>query len=307
VNDLGNRCSLASQLRGYKKFLNLFGAHPEHHHDDAAFRMWLEMMWTFMDATYDRPAFDAMEAKTSKPVTEWWGKVLGAYVEVAEEAEWMDVLGPVYEELTGGRARARSGQYFTPWPLCRMMAEMQLGSDVTEFKAKADRGERLRICDPCVGSGAMLLAFAAAVRDHAELGYGYIDCLEFYGQDIDNTCVLMTKIQLRINGLDGFGRAARLASSITPALARILLAVEQLAQDTPPPPKAEKFIQFGLLRRKTKKEAPHVSTPHREAGSTPAVPTGNRAARRRDRRAEKTRGTGERAARRRARRTPTDA
>jgi len=60
----------------------------------------------------------------------------------------------------------------------------------------------------------MLLAFAKVVHD--ELGRAGINKLRLYGTDIDQRCVLMCRIQLRINGLDTFGRMAGLLGSLLP-------------------------------------------------------------------------------------------
>ena len=46
------------------------------------------------------------------------------------------------------------------------------------------------------------------------LGVAGLNKLRLSGQDIDNRCVLMSKIQLRINGLDTFGRRMRLLGAL---------------------------------------------------------------------------------------------
>jgi type I restriction-modification system DNA methylase subunit len=93
-----------------------------------------------------------------------------------------DVLGDYYGSYL---YRKGASQYFTPWPVCMMMAEIACG----EAK-KPDQDRPLRILDPCCGSGRMLLA-AGKVN-----GPGH----EYYGIDVDSTCVKMTAINLFLNG-----------------------------------------------------------------------------------------------------------
>lgn len=90
-----------------------------------------------------------------------------------------DVLGTYYEQ---NLIKKGSGQFFTPWPICEFMAQCTAG-DKTE--------DTLRILDPCCGSGRMLLCGAKHTgRQH-----------EYYGIDIDHTCVKMTAINLFLNGI----------------------------------------------------------------------------------------------------------
>ena len=73
----------------------------------------------------------------------------------------------------------------------------------------------ITVCDPAVGSGVMLLAFAKVV--HAEMGRPALSKVRFYGTDIDQRCVLMCRIQLRMNGLDEVGRMAGLVGALEKA------------------------------------------------------------------------------------------
>jgi type I restriction-modification system DNA methylase subunit len=92
-----------------------------------------------------------------------------------------DVLGSFYEQ---NLYRKGASQYFTPWPICTMMASFTTHADLSYR-------EPLRILDPCCGSGRMLMASAKVNGpDH-----------EYYGIDIDPTCVKMTAINLFLNGM----------------------------------------------------------------------------------------------------------
>lgn len=106
---------------------------------------------------------------------------------------YADVLGPVYMEIRSNWGRSRLGQYFTPWSVCMAMAQMS-AHDIDERLAA---GEPISVCDPCVGSGAMLLAFRAAVAD--KHGRRAADRLRLHGQDLDQTCVMMATIQTKMS------------------------------------------------------------------------------------------------------------
>ena len=103
-------------------------------------------------------------------------------------------LGEVYMQI-GSLSKSKAfGQFFTPFHICEMMAKMQLG-DVKQLIEKAKKeNRRITVAEPCVGSGAMLLACKKVIMQ--EVGLAGLDHFEFYGTDIDATCVKMCKIQM---------------------------------------------------------------------------------------------------------------
>jgi len=105
-----------------------------------------------------------------------------------------DVLGEFYEQ---NLYRRGASQYFTPWPLCAMMASC-LADDVLPWV------DGKRVLDPSCGSGRTLLA-----------GGRYLGkCHHFYGIDIDHTCVKMAAINLFLNGM--FGSEVMWADALDP-------------------------------------------------------------------------------------------
>lgn len=92
-----------------------------------------------------------------------------------------DVLGEFYEL---NFCRKNSGQFFTPWDICELMASCAL-------QKPAVKDAPLRIIDPACGSGRTLLASAKHFgrQEH------------FFGIDIDHTCVKMTVLNLFLNGV----------------------------------------------------------------------------------------------------------
>jgi type I restriction-modification system DNA methylase subunit len=151
--------------------------------------------------------------------------------------EWRDTIGDVYMDY--GMPNKWTGQFFTPWPVAKMMADMTVGNIIEDVKARIVAGikesiaaqallfaglsisdpleaeryhiERIlpaalphvkpvTIQDPCCGSGVMLLAAASCCPRWA-LDFGIV---QFYGQDLDQTCVKMAKVNCMLYGLNGF-------------------------------------------------------------------------------------------------------
>jgi hypothetical protein len=92
-----------------------------------------------------------------------------------------DILGDLFQ---GGITYGEHAQYFTPAPVCDLMAQLTAGDEP---------GLGHTINDPCCGSGRMLLAMAK-LKPHAL----------FVGQDADLRCVKITAINLGLRNLYGF-------------------------------------------------------------------------------------------------------
>lgn len=84
------------------------------------------------------------------------------------------------------------GQFFTPFEISKMMAEMLLGSEIEE---KLARGEPLSISEPAAGAGGMVLAVVAAVLKR---GYNPAKAIRAHAVDVDRTAALMSYIQFSL-------------------------------------------------------------------------------------------------------------
>jgi len=120
--------------------------------------------------------------------------MLLAEVVMGLEAESGDFLGSLYMTLELGEA-AR-GQFFTPFCISRMMAEMQLG-DIDSLLADKPF---FTVYEPACGSAGMLLAIAEVLR---EKGFNptrrlWVSCI-----DIDPVASGMAYIQLSLMGIAG--------------------------------------------------------------------------------------------------------
>jgi len=130
------------------------------------------------------------------------------YVNLAEKYPFTDVLGVLYQAAE--EAMKHAGQFFTPSALCEMMARMQFNEE--EFRSIVEANGKVKVNDCCCGSGAMFLGHGKVVYE--KLGTWGLNHVRYYGCDIDQTCVDMARIQLRINGLDQFGTIMRLSGSL---------------------------------------------------------------------------------------------
>lgn len=123
--------------------------------------------------------------------------LLAYTVEALELNPDQDFLGALYMNLDLGNDHA--GQFFTPYNVSKMMAEMNFTHD---GKLKFQGQKRYAsVCDPTVGGGGMLVAFANACRAHNV--YYHTDIM-FVGQDIDHTVACMAYIQISLLGCPGY-------------------------------------------------------------------------------------------------------
>ena len=123
-------------------------------------------------------------------------QLFAAVVNALEENPEQDFLGQMYMGMNLGNHW--QGQFFTPYNVCRMMAEINFGDGA---KAEAESKGYLSVCDPCVGAGAMLIAAANAMR-RADINYQ--TSAVFVGQDVDRVVALMAYIQLSLLGCPGY-------------------------------------------------------------------------------------------------------
>lgn len=210
----------------YENLARAFENNPVfgHMHSYDLYRSWLEAAWAFLDAGSDPQGFRRCLDRYSHDEGQEFGRLLGLYVEAVEADPFRDILGEIFMRLDVNSVRA--GQFFTPYPVAEMMARMQF--DRQDFERLVEDKGVVTVCDPAVGSGVMLLAFAKVV--HQALGRRGTGKLQLYGTDIDPRCVLMCRIQIRMNGLDAWGRMAGSLSAMehVPEDAVVLTAGRQL-------------------------------------------------------------------------------
>jgi hypothetical protein len=173
-----------------------------------------------------------------------FARALAELSDAVQRYGYHDYLGKLYMQLE--IANPGSGQFFTPYHICLLMAQMIGGLDpLADIHARIKAAllhednllgqalllggalfgdmpgvpadaecyffehllpaalpfyEPLRFCDPCIGGGAMAIAHMSLYPDWVH-DYGLV---QYFGQDIDPTCVLMTRVQLNLFGANGF-------------------------------------------------------------------------------------------------------
>ena len=126
-----------------------------------------------------------------------FSELFGILIEAMERNPCQDFLGNLYMSLDFGNSWR--GQYFTPWSVAYMMAEMTVGSELKP----ADGRDYVSVCDPCCGAGVLLIAMAAAYSKNNP-GRNYQQEVLFAAQDIDRVVALMCFVQLSILGCAGY-------------------------------------------------------------------------------------------------------
>ena len=107
----------------------------------------------------------------------------------ALELGFSDFLGELFQELE--LASKWHGQFFTPYPICKMMASITL--DTKPFV----NGGVVSISEPACGGGAMIIA---ACEHLHEQNINYQRQLKITATDVDLTACHMAYIQLSLLG-----------------------------------------------------------------------------------------------------------
>lgn len=109
----------------------------------------------------------------------------------ALEEKMEDVLGDVY--MRAGISSDRHGQFFTPYHLSQLMAEM-----IPDFLAPMQ--PRAELVEPSCGAGGSIIAAGEYLMKN---GINYQRRINVTCQDLDWTCVYMCYTQLALLGFRG--------------------------------------------------------------------------------------------------------
>ena len=164
----------------------------------SVFSDWCECAAISMSNAVDFVHFETREARYLEIVSKYdhftletFANILAEVTMAMEEAP-QDILGATFHALElHNKAR---GQFFTPYPVCRMMALMLAGGK-EEIGSTIERRGFVIAQEPAVGSGAMIVALAEAIRD---AGFNYQQFLHVTAVDIDRRAVHMAYIQFSL-------------------------------------------------------------------------------------------------------------
>ena len=108
---------------------------------------------------------------------------------MALEEQVEDVLGEVY--MKAGCYNKQLGQFFTPYHLSKLTAELCMPDDIDEEK-------EMPINEPSVGGGGMIIGTAAVLN---ERGINYQKIMNVTAQDLDWHGVYMSYLQFSLLGI----------------------------------------------------------------------------------------------------------
>ena len=127
----------------------------------------------------------------TKEQAEEFSKLLALLISALEEKH-QDFLGQIFSNLNLGNSN--KGQFFTPYHVSKMMAEINF----IDLKNEVDNKGFITLAEPCCGSGGMIIAYAETMK---EKGYNYQHQLYVESVDIDEICFKMAYIQLSLYGI----------------------------------------------------------------------------------------------------------
>ena len=148
-------------------------------------------------------AFESLEQRYLELIKPYSRDELSVFSEllaltvVAHHKHYGDFLGEIAGEAE--LLSKCSGQFFTPYCLCRVIAKMTLGDIATQVKEKGV----ITIAEPAVGAGALVIASAEAV---ASQGIDPRAHLQFDCTDVSRDAFNMAYIQLSALGLQAVVR-----------------------------------------------------------------------------------------------------
>ena len=171
------------------------------------YEVWQDMVWmvaTTISNAIDKRYFDEREANYMRIAQKYSEDEIKVFPDFftnivlgMEENPDCDFLGELYMSLELGNKKA--GQFFTPYHLCRAMAECTIQEDMLKSQIK-EKGW-ISINDCACGAGATLVAAANYLRS---IGINYQQHALFVAQDVDATVALMCYIQLSLLGCAGY-------------------------------------------------------------------------------------------------------
>ncbi len=189
-----------------KEFINHFKQLTYRHRSLDVWTDFATMFACFISNLLDKHNFDKREKmylqiinKYNKEEQNIFPKMAADMVMALEENQEQDFLGYIYMNL--GLGSKSTSQFFTPYHICKLMAEVAIGDVIPEIKEKG----YISINDPCCGAGATLIAGVNVVKNHLEKeNMNFQNHVLVVAQDIDFTVAAMCYIQLSLLGVAGY-------------------------------------------------------------------------------------------------------
>ena len=181
-----------------KEFVNLFECLAQKYSRHQIWSDFIIMSACAISNACDRRFFDVREAmymdcvkKYKREEAEVFPEMLSLVVIAFEINPEQDFLGEIFGSLR--LHNEWRGQFFTQYPVAKLMADINTGSLVKDIEEKGT----VSVSDCCCGAGCLLIAFANSAK---RAGVNYQRNILFVAQDVDLIAGLMCYIQLSILG-----------------------------------------------------------------------------------------------------------
>lgn len=149
-----------------KEFMDSFRKLTYRHRAWDIWRDFVIMFACSLSNPVDKDHYDEREARYMRIIRKYNKQEQAIFPELAaqtvlalEENQEQDFLGSIFMELNLGNESG--GQFFTPYHICELMAEIALSDDVVR---QVNEQGYITIHDPCCGAGATLIAGVHAAR-----------------------------------------------------------------------------------------------------------------------------------------------
>lgn len=201
-----------------RAFIKLFDAACQRHNRWSVFTDFVHMAAISISNAVDKSHAEAREKDYLRIVKQYDKKELDCFAHMLAEITLgldaypdQDFMGELFMNLDLGNKYR--GQFFTPYNISRMMAEMLSSKEGLERQIK-EQGW-IGVNDCACGAGGMLAAFANTCTRY---DVNYQRHVLFVGQDVDYTAGFMCYLQLSLLGCPGYVVIANTLSNPTISL-----------------------------------------------------------------------------------------
>lgn len=117
---------------------------------------------------------------------------MNAYTLISLDMGMKDFLGEMFN--MNGLGEHRKGQFFTPYHVSTLMGRLHF----INLKVDIENKDFITMCEPCCGSGGMVIAFADCMKEE---GINFQQKLYVEAMDIEEICYKMAYLQLSLLGI----------------------------------------------------------------------------------------------------------
>lgn len=198
----------AEKKKWDKEFLKTFSKLTYRHRAWDVWKDFIIMFACSISNPVDKTHYEEREARYLKIINKYnkedqkiFPELSALTIMALDDNPEQDFLGKMFMSLNLGNEA--HGQFFTPYHICQLMADIAVGDHLNEIEEKGF----VSIHDCCCGAGAMFIAAIHSVRkqlERMEPPLNYQNHILIVGQDIDEIVALMCYIQISFLGAAGF-------------------------------------------------------------------------------------------------------